>query len=58
MFGLFEKTFIALLSFSRSIASMANDFNFTACISLNNQQCMTRPTLIDLNLDECNQRLC
>ena len=47
MFGLIKKSFIALLSFSGLIASMANTSNFTACISFNNQPCMTRPTLID-----------
>ena len=31
--------------------------NLTACISLNNQPWMTRPTLIDLNSDEYNQGL-
>ena len=28
------------------------------CISLNNQTCMTRPTLIGLHPDEYNQELC
>ena len=32
---------IALLSFSESLA--------TKCVSLNNEPCMARPTLIDLN---------
>ena len=36
---------------------MTNDPNFTASISLNKQPCKTRPTLIDLNLDENNQKL-
>ena len=45
-------TFIELLNFSGSIASMAYLFNFTTFISLNNQPCMTRPTLIGLNPDE------
>ena len=31
---------------------MANVSNFTIFISLNNHPCKTRPTLIDLNLDE------
>ena len=50
--------FIASLSFSRSLAAK--------CVSLNNDSCIARPTLIDLNpvepscylfmvsLDECN----
>ena len=57
MFRLIKQGFIALLSFSESIASMANVSNFITCISLNNQPCMTRPTVIDLNLDEYNQGL-
>ena len=34
---------------------MVNISDRTKCISLSNQPCMTRPTLIDLNPDECNQ---
>ena len=37
---------------------MDNVSNFTACISLNNQQCIARTTLIDLNPDEYSQGLC
>ena len=37
---------------------MANDSNLTTCISLNNQSCMTRPTLINLNPDKYNQGWC
>ena len=36
---------------------MADVSNFTTCIFLNNQTCMTRPTLINLNTDLCNQGL-
>ena len=36
MFGLIKKVFIALLSFSGSINSMANESNLTTCIFLNN----------------------
>ena len=49
--------FIGLLSFSRSLASMASVSNFRTCISLNNQPCMTRRALIDLSPDEYNQGL-
>ena len=31
--------------------------NFTTCMSLNNQPCIARPTLTDLNSDEYNQVL-
>ena len=50
MFG-----FITFLSFSRSLASMFNVSDYAKYISLNNQPCMTRPTLTDVNPDECNQ---
>ena len=40
------------------IVGMADDSNYIACISLNNQPCMIRSTLIDLNPDEYNQGLC
>ena len=46
MFGFFSKIFIVLLSFIGSLA--------TKCMSLNNEQCKTRPTLIDLNPVEFN----
>ena len=42
MFWLVKQEFIALLSFTRSLA--------TKYIALNNEPCMTRPTVIDLNL--------
>ena len=57
MFRLTKQLFIALLSFRESLAITANVSKFTTCISLNNQQCMTRPILIDLNPDEYNQDL-
>ena len=41
--------------FSGSLASMGNVLSLTTCISLNNQSCMAKPTLIDLNPNECNQ---
>ena len=36
---------------------MDNVSSLAICISLNNQLCMARPTLIDLNPDEYNQGL-
>ena len=41
MFRLIKKAFIALLSFRRFLA--------TNCVSLNDEPCMIRPTIIDLN---------
>ena len=52
-----KQIFIGLLSFSRSLASMDNVFNFTTCTSLNNQPHMIRPTFIDLNSKEYHQRM-
>ena len=41
MFSLIKQVFNVLLSFSGSLASN--------CVSLNDEPCMIRPTLIDLN---------
>ena len=41
MFTSIKQVFIALLSFSGFLA--------TKCVSLNNELCVIRPTLIDLN---------
>ena len=46
MFKLIKQGFIVLLSFSR--------FSATKCVFLNNDPCMTRPTLTDLNRAELN----
>ena len=51
MFRLIKQVFFALLSFSESFSK------FKTFMSLKNQLCMTRPTLIDLNHDEYNQGL-
>ena len=59
MFSPIKQVFIVLLSFSSSLA--------TKCVSLNDEPCIVRPTLIDLNpeskyypfmisLDKCNGR--
>ena len=41
MFSLIKQVFIVLLSFSESLA--------TKCVSLNDEPCMIRPTLINFN---------
>ena len=46
-----------LLYFSGILAGIVNTSNHTKCISLNNQQCMTRPTFINLHLNEYDQGL-
>ena len=60
MFSLFKQELIVLLSFSSSLVAK--------CVSLHDEPCMVRPTLIDLNpvepkyysfvisLDKCNGR--
>ena len=53
-----KQVFISLLSFSRSLAGMPNVSNFTTCITyVNNQPCMTRPTLVGLNTNKYDQGL-
>ena len=49
MFGLVKQVFIGLLSFDGVLASIANIPDHIKCISLNNQQCMTQPNLINLH---------
>ena len=44
MFTLIKQVFIALLSFSISLAR-----DRTKCLFLNDEPCMVRPTLVDLN---------
>ena len=44
MFSVNKQMFIVLLSFSNSLA--------TKCVPLNNEPCMIRPFLVDLNLVE------
>ena len=46
MFGLIKKIFIGLLT------GLVNGSNHTKCVSLNNQKCMTQPTLINLHPNE------
>ena len=41
MFGLIKPVFILLLSLTKSLA--------TKCVSLYNESCLARPTIIDLN---------
>ena len=52
-----NKLFLGLLNFRESLTNMDNVSSLAICISLNNQLCMARPTLIDLNPDEYNQGL-
>ena len=49
MFGIIKKMFIVLLT------SIVNASNHTRCVSLSNQKCKIRPTLINLHLNESSQ---
>ena len=52
-----KQVFIGLSGFSESLASIFNASSHTKSISLNNQQCMTQTTLINLHLNEHTQGL-
>ena len=52
MFGYTKKMFIELLS------SIVNTSNHTKQVSLNNKQCLTKPTLINLHPNKYSQGLC
>ena len=49
MSGIIKKTFIVLL------ASIAYASNHTKCVSLSNQQCGIKPTVINLHPNKCSQ---
>ena len=49
MHGIIKKRFVVLLT------SAVNASNHTKCVSLNNQKCMTQPTLINLHSNEYSQ---
>ena len=51
MFGFIKKTFIGLLT------SVVNASNHIKCVSLNNDQCMVQPTLINVHPNEYSQGL-
>ena len=51
MFGIFKKMFIIFL------ASIVNASNHTKFVSLSNQKCEFRPTLINLHSNEYSQEL-
>ena len=39
------------------LTSLVNASNYTKCVSLSSQKCMTQPTLIDLHPNEYSQEL-
>ena len=48
MFPLIKEDFFAILSFSESLANIVNTLGHEKFISLNNQECIAKPTLINL----------
>ena len=57
MLGHIKQIFIVLFCLCRSLDSIVNISGHTKCISLNNQQCITQPTLINLHPNEYIQGL-
>ena len=49
MLAIIKKMFIV------SLTSIVNASNYTKCVSLRNQKCMTQPTLINLHPNEYSQ---
>ena len=49
MFRLIKQVLIVLLSFSSSLTRVVKVSGRTKCLSLNDEPCIVRPTLIDLN---------
>ena len=49
MLELIQQVFIGLLILSGFSTSIVNASGHTKCISLNNQQCMIQPTLVNLH---------
>ena len=49
MFSLIKQEFIVLLSFSSSLAHIGKVSDRTKCLSLNDEPCMVRTALIDLD---------
>ena len=49
MFSLIKQVFIVLLSFSESLAVVTKVSDRTKYLSFNDELCIVRPTLIDLN---------
>ena len=43
--------------FTGPLTSVVNVSNYAKCVSLNNRQCMTQPTLVNLHPHEYNQGL-
>ena len=48
MFPLIKEDFFAILSFSESLANIVNTLGHEKFLSLNNQECIAKPTLINL----------
>ena len=55
MFNIIKQVFIVLLIFSGFLASIVNAPDHIKFKSLNNQQCMTQPTLVNLHPNKYSQ---
>ena len=53
MFGLIKKIFIGL--FIGLLTEIVSASNYTKCVSLSNQKCMTQSTLINLHCNKYSQ---
>ena len=49
MFSIIKQVFIVLLIFFQSLARVAKVSGRPKCLFLNDEPCMVRPTLIDMN---------
>ena len=49
MFSIIKHVFFVLLKFSSSLASVAKASDQRKCVSLKDEPCIIKPTLIDLN---------
>ena len=47
-----RQVFIGLLCFNKSLSRIFNTLHHVKCMSSDNQQCMTQPTLINLHPNE------
>ena len=52
MFQFSKQVFLGLLSFDGLLCCIATIYDCTKCLSINNESCITRPTCIDLNIEE------
>ena len=54
MYSLIKQVFIVLSSFSNSLARVAKFSNRTKCLSLSDESCMVRPSLLPRSRPDLN----